>query len=65
MRLSEWLSERGDNRWLARELGVTEQTVSRWKSGVHVPRGKDIRQILILSKGKVTASDFYPTKVSR
>jgi transcriptional regulator with XRE-family HTH domain len=59
MRASEWLNRRGDNTWLAGELGVSVQTVCRWKSGKNIPKGRYIRRIAELSHGRVTADDFY------
>lgn len=65
MRPSDWLAERGDATWLAHELGVSVQTIWRWKSGKVVPRSKYIAKIAKLSKGAVTVADFYPDAIRR
>lgn len=37
--------QRRSNRWLAREIGVHESQVSRWRTGMHLPEPERRQQI--------------------
>jgi DNA-binding transcriptional regulator YdaS (Cro superfamily) len=60
MKLSEFLSERGQGSLMAKALGVPQELVSQWRTGVRpVPleRCVDIER---LTEGKVTRRDLRP-----
>lgn len=59
MTLSQYLDrERGAAVSLARALGVSHSTVSRWASGQLVPSLLTCQRIEEATAGKVRASDF-------
>lgn len=60
MTLQEFLSEntisQGD---FAKACNVSQQTVSRWVSGVRIPRKEHMNTIVELTESKVGPADFY------
>lgn len=59
MLLKDWLTkERRTHAWFAEQLGIHQNTVSRYVSGVRLPSRKKISKITKLTKGKVTHRDF-------
>ncbi len=46
------------NRAFARDLGITEVSLSRLRHGKGTPNWKTMRKVLRLSKGQVTPNDF-------
>lgn len=59
MTLKEWLERNGrQHAWLARTLGVTQQTVYNYVHGRSTPRPRTRMLIEILSGGDVTESDW-------
>lgn len=52
--ISEWLrTQKQKAVWLAKTLGVTPATVSRWINGKVVPTGSDEAMLLLLIRGKM------------
>lgn len=59
MFLKDWLTkERRTHAWFAEQLGIHQNTVSRYVSGVRLPSRKTMAKITKLTKGKVTHRDF-------
>ena len=59
MRLREWLTESDQSvKSFAKELNVERAMVYRYFTGA-IPRTRTMRRIELLTKGAVTAQDFY------
>jgi hypothetical protein len=64
MTLAEFmqLKKLDDERFAALLRGaghpVDRATVYRWRNGIHAPRQKSLRAIMVVTRGKVTANDF-------
>lgn len=43
----------------AKDLGVTQGSVSRWCDGIQLPRASVMKKILVITGGEVTLMDFY------
>lgn len=53
-----WRDQRGrTNKWLARQLKVSEETVSRWINNKSIPSGKKLFELAYLLECKV--DDLY------
>jgi transcriptional regulator with XRE-family HTH domain len=60
MSLDDWMKlNELSNADMAELLGVHVISVSKYRSGVTIPRRKLMRAIVNLTDGEVTASDFY------
>jgi transcriptional regulator with XRE-family HTH domain len=60
MKLSEWLAaEKRTDKSLAAEMGVTRQTISRWRRGTDIPQKTKMAEIVRITGGKVQPQDFY------
>ena len=65
MTLDDYLSRRrGEARFLADTLGVTEVTVYRWRTGRAMPSHERIKQIEAETYGAVTPQDWFPSQES-
>ena len=54
MTLIEWMKAEGrSNQWLAAKMGVSEETVSRWRKGSK-PSGPAIALLKEMSQGAIT-----------
>lgn len=59
MTLKEWLrTEERSGAWLARQMGVSRQTVSGWVSGAFAPGCGHLAKLEELTGGEVGAADF-------
>ena len=45
-------------RNIAQQIGCSEASVSKWKSGERVPSARRIRELIVLSRGVMTADDI-------
>lgn len=62
MRLSDWMKAHDYSPTLfAARIGVTYETVRRYCNGDRIPRSAPMQKIVALTKGRVTAKDFYET----
>lgn len=60
MKLKDFLKEEKiTQEQFAEVIGVSQATVSRWCEGLQIPTPKQMNKILLATKGKVTANDFY------
>ena len=60
MKIKDFLSdEKITQEQFAEMVGVSQATVSRWCDGFQKPASSLMTKILIATKGKVTANDFY------
>lgn len=66
-KFAEWIKKYGEEK-LATECGVSVWTVYKWRqkaegqdNGV-APRPKHLSKLLELSKGKLKATDIYPSE---
>lgn len=60
MNLKEWREKQG---WTQEELasklkGVPRESICQWESGQCMPRRSVLKQVIEITKGKVTANDF-------
>jgi DNA-binding transcriptional regulator YdaS (Cro superfamily) len=61
MKLSEYVKANpGSIASLARLVGVSEATVSRWSCGLRSPRPKNARLIESVTDGQVTKAELRP-----
>ena len=60
MTLKDWLDQRERKApWLARRLNIGAWTARRILSGARLPDVPTMRAIAALTRGEVTANDFY------
>lgn len=60
MTLAQYLKKPGDVRRFAERIGVTHQTVYRWRNGKARPTHKDLMaKIVAATGGRVRPGDFY------
>ena len=60
MTLHDFLKARGlSDAEMAARLGVTRQTVYRWRRGQAIPGREEMRALHQATGGEVTADDFY------
>ena len=59
MRLADWLTANDtSDAAFAAPIGVTRQTVARYKSGDRRPEGDVLERIVQVTDGRVTPNDF-------
>ncbi|SFI83556.1 helix-turn-helix domain-containing protein [Albimonas pacifica] len=57
--LGEWMDEKGETcASVAKRLGTTRATVSRWRAGVSFPRRDALDEIFKMTGGVVSADSF-------
>lgn len=57
-----WIKDAGmTQEQVARDLGVTQGSVSRWCSGEAIPRYEVMAKIIEMTKGFVMPNDFFAT----
>ncbi len=66
MKLSDWLDEKKEPRaTFARRVGVHPITVTKWCSGIWIPRADALDRIHAATDGAVTANDFLAAVLER
>ena len=58
-KLDAFVNENGGDTNIARLIGVRPRTVKAWRLGERVPRPERVRQMIDLSGGDLTWTDFY------
>lgn len=62
-KFSTWMDDNNKTQEkVARDLGVTQGSISRWMNGENVPRPEVMQKIIKYTGGEVTANDFYGVK---
>lgn len=65
MRFADWLSERDvSDAEFARRIGVTRETVRRYRTGARTPDKETMGRISAETLGAVTANDFFATPIN-
>lgn len=60
MNLKQYLKSRKIRQEaFAKDLGVTQASVSRWCNGEYLPQPTLLKKILVMTGGEVTLMDFY------
>ena len=62
MKLADWLKDKRGTmtvRQFAEAVGVHEGTVHKWMTGENVPRPRPMTEIIRLTGGAVSPTDFY------
>lgn len=61
MKLSDYLKTEydGQDKDFANEIGILDTSLSRYKMGIRQPSRKVMKEIMRVTKGKVTPNDFY------
>ena len=60
MKLETYLQNRNESPAdFARRTGIDPATLSRYVSGVRIPRRATMEAILVATEGEVTPNDFY------
>jgi len=66
MKLTEYMAKKGINETeMARLLGMSQPTVSRYLSGERMPKPRNMAKIVAVTGGRVRPDDFYGLKSRR
>jgi DNA-binding transcriptional regulator YdaS (Cro superfamily) len=60
MKLHDWMALHGyDDIKMAKLVGVNQSTINRIRNGVNKPSGQTIVRVEQVTKGQVSATDFF------
>ena len=66
MKLTEYMAKKGINETeMARLLGISQPTVSRYLNGLRMPKPRNMAKIVAVTGGLVRPDDFYGLKPRR
>ncbi len=66
MKLAEYMDKKGITETeMARLLGVSQPTVSRYLNGERMPKPRTMAKIVAVTRGRVRPDDFYGLKPRR